>query len=131
MRGATWGILAGIWGALALASGCNLVAGLDDFQVAGGAGGTAGTGGRTTGSTTTEMTGGGGTTTTEMTGGGGTTTTEMTGGGGTGGTTTTTSGDCEGCPEPTGECQVATCDNMVCGAGPAPDGTDAKTQTAG
>ena len=60
-----------------------------------------------------------------------------TGSGGSGGTTSQGgggSGDCTtpaDCGAPAGECQIATCTNGACGTASAPDGTPAKTQTAG
>lgn len=82
-------------------------------------GGTAGTGGDTT------STGGGGT------GGGGTGGTAGTGGG----TTTTGTGipcaDPDACPQPAGECFVATCEGGFCGEATVSDGGAAKTQVPG
>jgi hypothetical protein len=85
-----------------LATGCNLIAGLDDFHVTGGSGGAP--------STSSSGTGGHSTSSSVSTGGGNT---------------------CGTCPEPEGTCRVATCVDGVCGQADAPDGTAAKVQIKG
>ena len=96
---------------LGAASGCELIASVDRSKI-----GEGGVGGST-------VTAGGGV--------GGTGATAGTGGtGGTGGNTGCM--DDAGCPAVDGECKVPKCDTAtgMCGEADAPDGTDAKTQTA-